>query len=228
MTIDTSGVKWQEKILGTINHLGCWMNQQWSHHCFYGRTPLITKTPIRQQTNASRVVVMGSRDCRHLQGSPDGCLRPLSHARLRTMVGVRDWARVANMMYRRRGSKGMVESWMTYRLQSSAGWIDAADHGAVWGSREISPASCVEDGVNGRTIRGGGKNELMLLHHGLLQERCHLRRGCSRRRWRTSSRQTRARTFCRARGKSLRSWIGSWRRSPTCRDRKEREIAVGG
>nr|AAX95542.1 Hypothetical protein [Oryza sativa Japonica Group] len=28
---------------------------------------------------------MGSRDCRHLQGSPDGCLRPLSHARLRTM-----------------------------------------------------------------------------------------------------------------------------------------------
>lgn len=25
-------------------------------------------------------------------------------------------------------------------------------------------------GVNGRTIRGGGKNELMLLHHGLLQE----------------------------------------------------------
>lgn len=101
MTIDTSGVKWQEKILGTINHLGCWMNQQWSHHCFYGRTPLITKTPIRQHTNASRVVVMGSRDCRHLQGSPDGCLRPLSHARLRTMVGVRDWARVANMMYAR-------------------------------------------------------------------------------------------------------------------------------
>nr|AAP68416.1 hypothetical protein [Oryza sativa Japonica Group] len=33
---------------------------------------------------------MGSRDCRHLQGSPDGCLRPLSHARLRTMAALAD------------------------------------------------------------------------------------------------------------------------------------------